>query len=772
VVVPFLLIYTILSATMIYQTYQAQDIKLHRELLNIARYYESNLKNFYDFAELSVRISATELEALDGGDQDARRRGEAILTSRFDNAHVINTWLVFEPNAFDGRDALHTGDYPGAPSGRYIRSFNRRGNSWEVAADIDETTLNDRDRAYWYIAPRNSGSIYTDLGLYTPLWDYGNGTPLSSIGVSAPVFRDNTFIGCVGLDFEMNENILGEQFFLDVKRTIFLTDGRLGYSVDTGNMGKTLEDLGFNNSPQIREAMREGRKFLYNGYSELFRIRGLNYFYPMQVKDRFLYIYIVLSQDYIWENMIPVLKPMGISILISLVMVLLLLQYLSRGIAKPIQKLTRTSEAIAAGDLDIRIEYEHAGGELNMITRALSRMVDQFRTSKLLQRRYQNRFDIIIAVHYALFRSKSLGAAFNAALTAVAEYFHVFKASLIFTIEEVPRIAALYPSAEGPEERSEFFSHRQVVNLLGNKKHLTMNYGALRSMQLPFVDFNTRSLCILPLRVDQHLKGYIIMEGNEPDPFVHDDTTLFFISDTLACLLSSQANWMAEPGGGEEAPGNVLEEPVFVQPENTDAFLERAKDIKNLNVDQGLLLIGGEKEKYTELLRVTINVIGEGIRKMRALYADDSAGFGIEIHGMKGALYSIGAELLGDEARKLEFAAKSEDTVYCREQYPAFEEKLRILSRNLASLFPKREGSSQPGSPAELGAVLKKIQTACANFDNAGAQSLLARVNDLKWEDRRISEILHHIGTDVENLEYDGAAEKIKEALEYLENGG
>ncbi|MDR2073101.1 MAG: HAMP domain-containing protein [Spirochaetaceae bacterium] len=782
VVLPFLLVYIILSATMIYQAYQAQTIKTRRELLNMAQYCKSNLINFYEFAELSVRISATELEMLDYNAQNARSRGENILTSRFNNAHVINAWLIFEPNAFDGRDALHTGDYSGAPSGQYIRSFNRKGNSWEIAPDITETMLDNQDMAYWYIIPRDTGKIFTDLGEFRPLWDYKNNKTVSSISVAAPVFRNGKVIGCAGLDFEMDEEILGATMRLDVQTTIFLSDGRLGYSVNTGNVGKTLETLEFDNVPQIRKAMQNREQLLYNGYSGISHTKSLNYFYPVRLKDRFIYIYIALPLEYVWQNMFPVLKPIGFSIFVSLVMFFLLLQYLSRGISKPIQKLTQTSEAIVAGNLDLCIEYTHSEDELNMITRALGRMVDQFKISKLLQLRYQNRFDVILDIHYALFRSESLSEAFNATLKVVAEYFRISKGTLIIIQENSPRIAAVYPPA-ALEEHSEFFSHHQVVKLIGNKKHLVMNYGTLSSMQLPFVGFSTKSLCILPLRTNECLMGYIIMEENEPEPFVHDDTILLFIGDTLAYLLESLPQRALETAGsatggtgtaagtGTEAAEEPLEEPVFIQPENTEAFLEKAKNIQNLNVDKGLLLIGGEKEQYTELLRITIKVIGEGIQKMRGLYAENSTDFGIEIHGMKGALYNIGAELLGDEARKLEFAAKSDDTTYCQEHYPGFEEKLRILSRNLASLFPQQESGTKTGTPGELKELLQKIQETCANFDNTGAQSLLARANSFKWEDERIVEALRKIGSDVENLEYEGAAEKIKETLQYLGSG-
>jgi HPt (histidine-containing phosphotransfer) domain-containing protein len=309
-----------------------------------------------------------------------------------------------------------------------------------------------------------------------------------------------------------------------------------------------------------------------------------------------------------------------------------------------------------------------------------------------------------------------------------------------------------------------------VLRLLGNKKILVMNYGALSSIRLSFVDFTTKALCILPLPVNGLLKGYIIMQGTKSESFVHDDTTLLFIGDTLAYLLNFRANWEKEisDAGAFPASLTVQEERAVNQNEGADDFLEKVKTIADLDISKGLLLIGGGKEEYSELLRVTIHAIGESIEKMHRLYEETPGEFGIAVHGMKGALYSIGAENLGEEAQKLEFAAKSGDTAYCSSHYLEFEEKLKTLSRNLSSLFPREERNLKTGDPAELEKVLEKILEACNVFDSSGAQTFLSRTRVFKWEDDRIREELRGIEGEIENIEYKGAAEKIEALLQYL----
>ncbi|MDR2662484.1 MAG: HAMP domain-containing protein [Treponema sp.] len=771
VIIPFIVIYIGLSAFIMHQVYQAQIIKAGQELHKLALYNSVNLKNFYEVIELSAQIAAAELEKIDPESPTARDMGAHILAARFHKPQVINAWLAFEPNVFDGRDTLHTADYPGVPSGRYIRSLTRKGSFWEEShALIDERDLENADR---YRIARDTGLVFTDLGGRQLLGNYGGGV-ISRMGVVSPVFRNGRVIGCVGLDVELDEYTLGERIIPPAVSAIFLPDGRLGYSTRPENVGKGLETLGFSGGNRIRGAMdRKESVYLYNEYSGISGTRSFSYFYPVQINGRFLYICTSIPQQYVWLNTIQDIKPIGISLLASLVVFTVLLFFLSRTISTPLQKLITACEALASGNLDVRIDLSRSGDELGMITKSLSRMAEQFRTSKMLQRRYQTRIDIIMALHEALFRGSSLPEAFYGGLAVTAEYFGIYKAALIFIAGESPLIRAVYPSQKSGEEKGSFFSHNLVVNLLGNKKHLTMNYGALSAMQLPFVDFKTRALCILPLRTNNTLRGYIIMEGKEPEAFIHEDTTLIFLGQTISSILSCRTAWEQETAAEGDKIDTPPEkpDPGILPPENAALFLEKAKAIQNLNIEQGLLLIGGEKEKYTELLRVTIKVITEGILTMRSLHRQNLPGFAIEVHGMKSALYSIGAEPLGDEARQLEFAAKSDDTAYCAENYPPFEEKLRALSRNLAALFPRQERSSRTGSGQELLELLEKALEACSNFDAAEADRILASLTELKWEDQNVADTLADIENDLENLEYDGAVNRISRLLETLGNG-
>ncbi|MCL1814438.1 MAG: hypothetical protein FWG27_01250 [Treponema sp.] len=768
VVLPFLAIYMILSAVIFYQAYNHQIDKAAKQLHTLAVYNESNLRKLYEILELAVMVCAAELETIDGNNPNAREMGETIIVSRFHNSNIIYAWLAFEPHAFDGNDNPHTEEYP--PSGRFIRSFARNGNSWKITNDINETDLKNQSKSHWYIIPRDTGILYSDLGSDETFWDYGSGSA-SSFGISAPIFRNKRIIGCVGLNAALNEKTLGDEIFPEMVSAIFLPGGTVGYSLKTEILGKTLEELGFTSAGQIRMQMEEKKPiYLYGEHSKISGVKSYNYFYPVQIKEKIVYLHTSLPLQEVWKNTFSILLPIATSLTISLVIFLMLLLYFSRGIAAPLKKLIIDSEDLVTGNLDKHIEIVHSHDEMEMISKSLSRMAEQFKASKLLQERYRNRYDIILRIHYSLFRSPSLSEAINATLIAISEYYSVYKAALVFMIKNHQKIVASYPSEIQKEETNEFIAHDQMVNLLEGKKYLTMNSNTLEAAKLSFVAYNTKSLCILPLRIKETLNGYIILEGKETEALIHDDTTLLYLGDTLCYLLNYRANWEQELSATAKqnpsdsfAPGeNGMK---MFMPENTDTFLEKAKTIQNLNVERGILLIGDEKEKYTELLKVTIKTISDVIIKLRRFHTGDLHAFAIEIHGIKGSLYSIGNEALGDEARQLEFAAKSDDAEYCKENYPFFEEKLRTFSRNLAALFPQREQNYHKGNVQELAEILIKAREACNNFDISAVNSILSPLSSLKWDNETIQKHLQNIFSDMENLEYDGMAGKISHLL-------
>jgi hypothetical protein len=286
----------------------------------------------------------------------------------------------------------------------------------------------------------------------------------------------------------------------------------------------------------------------------------------------------------------------------------------------------------------------------------------------------------------------------------------------------------------------------------------------MREKEIDFIEKNTLFLCILPFLEEGNLRGYIIMEGD--DILVHDDSNLLFISDTISYMLGARLSARKpDPAAYHTPPDAALK--------NTVSIPAAARLIDGLNVDKGISLVGGSEEQYGELLRLSAKVFIEGIQRLSALYQKDIPAFAVEVHGMKGALYTIGADSLGDKAKDLELAAKGGDATYCTEGYPGFEEKLGGFARKLAAITERpRSAPKSAGSGAMLAAALRDALEAVEQFNSTLAGKIVSPLLEYSWAEDGIGGSLEKISNALENIDYDESGRLIAGLLESIGEGG
>jgi HPt (histidine-containing phosphotransfer) domain-containing protein len=231
-----------------------------------------------------------------------------------------------------------------------------------------------------------------------------------------------------------------------------------------------------------------------------------------------------------------------------------------------------------------------------------------------------------------------------------------------------------------------------------------------------------------------------------------------------------------EAVNGPAAQGDAADQEAALEEASTREerpVIQAARTVAGLNVDRGLLLIGGDEEQFEELLRISAKVFSEGIQKMRRQHREDIPGFAIEVHGMKGALYNIGAEDLGDLAKKLELAAKAGEDAYCVEAYPEFESRLAAFGTRLMEITGREAGPAGDGSLPELIDALHKTLGAVKKFDAILAAKILRPFTACSWDPAASPEAaLRGIVEALENIDYDEAEGLITGLLRRLEASG
>jgi HPt (histidine-containing phosphotransfer) domain-containing protein len=168
-----------------------------------------------------------------------------------------------------------------------------------------------------------------------------------------------------------------------------------------------------------------------------------------------------------------------------------------------------------------------------------------------------------------------------------------------------------------------------------------------------------------------------------------------------------------------------LPEPITERDDDLP-IIAGARKISDLDVDMGVSLIGGSQARYAELLKLSKRVLSASIQKLGEFLPGDLRGFAIEAHGTKGALFNIGARELGEQAQKLENAAKEEDAETCVALYECFRESLSGFTERLAAIMAEDAEPREPGSLETMAAELPKAKARRLAFDSFAALDILS----------------------------------------------
>jgi HAMP domain-containing protein len=797
VTIPLMLIYALQSVFVVQNLIHDRSERAKQDVKHAALFNEINLQKYVDTARLALTITIRELQDIDTARPDARDLGEQVLVSGFGNSALVNSWLIFEPNAFDGRDEEHRGEYPG--EGRYIRSYVRQGDGYVEAPDMDETLLDNMNAASRYLVPGISRepfvSINDEYGLSR---DYGAGEEqFGCISLSAPVFRNGEFIGCVGQDLLLTEEVLGPEMIPGVVSALFTTAGILFCHRDPGKVGKSLEELGFPGAGRIREALDRGESlFLSGARSPLLNTGALACFYPVKLGgfDRFIYVYTTVPESGVRDPLFPLLRLFLCVFVLFLIIFIVFFYYLFRAVSRPLRELNLACEAVSRGKFNTEIVRSRSRDEIGTLIQSFHRMVEQFRMHITMQEQSQKLLDMYTRLYKALYRHGRMEDVFDEMMPVIGNFFAIRRALLVIVAGEAARVFASFEPGKGVQrvEGEQFLYHQQAAALLAGKRYLSLNAEALRQQKVDFAGSHVLFLCLLPFLVSNDLRGYIIMEGDsETGPVVHHDAALLFLSETISFMLSqgeaaamSAAPVQQNSGSAARAgkPAEAVESESALPGKEELPVIKAARTIKELDVDRGLFHAGGVEEQYGELLRISARSFTAKMQTMRSLYTADLPAFSIEIHGIKGALNAIGAGGLGEQARELEFAAKAGDTRYCTGIYPFFEEKLAVFTTQLEAITKKREIPSRgPGSIPALIDALEEVLEASRMFDSTRAAGRVSSLLGYSWEDGRakettespprIEETLERISDALDSMDYDEAEQDIVLLLEYLKAG-
>ncbi len=196
-------------------------------------------------------------------------------------------------------------------------------------------------------------------------------------------------------------------------------------------------------------------------------------------------------------------------------------------------------------------------------------------------------------------------------------------------------------------------------------------------------------------------------------------------------------------------------------------IIEPEIDIPGVNVTQGMALIGGDKDNYKQILSV---YYADGNKKCSSIpqhfNKNDILAFKTEVHALKSASASIGANELSVMAAKLEAAAQNSDTQYIDGNIDDFLTNFRkildaihpIIKANEPSKNESSQSNSPPGDAAFLAEMLHSLYEAIDFANISQIEEILAKLQEFSWQPEVAQELLQ-IREHIAVFDFDTALE-------------
>ncbi|MDR2096224.1 MAG: response regulator [Treponema sp.] len=125
-------------------------------------------------------------------------------------------------------------------------------------------------------------------------------------------------------------------------------------------------------------------------------------------------------------------------------------------------------------------------------------------------------------------------------------------------------------------------------------------------------------------------------------------------------------------------------------------------EIEGLDTEKGLAMTGGTEAAYREVLERYCRDVEERLPALRGLPSlEDMPSFVIQVHALKSASASIGAEALSTKAQLLENAGRADDLGVIAEHLPVFRQNISTLATRIrAALHLDEKPEEEPDKTA------------------------------------------------------------------------
>ncbi|MWW65983.1 HAMP domain-containing protein [Pseudomonas aeruginosa] len=320
-----------------------------------------------------------------------------VRTALAANPEVLGLYVVFEPNALDGKDELFV-DQPALGSndkGRFSLYWaqatpGQLESESMIESELADTSSGPSGAAYnaWYTCPKESGQPC----VLDPYFDKVGERQLLMTSIAFPLELDGKVIGVMGLDINLsNLQALSEQgnreLYDGVGQVGILSPAGLfaGNSRDAGLLGKNLAKADPQHAGELLQLLAAGKSRLFNENDDLKVLQPLQPIPGAKPWGVLLEVpkSALLGPALALERQLDDMRREGTWVELGLglgaaVLGLLVVWLSARGVTRPILGVAHMLRDIASGEGDLTQRLPHTGrDELGELAGWFNRFLDK-----------------------------------------------------------------------------------------------------------------------------------------------------------------------------------------------------------------------------------------------------------------------------------------------------------------------------------------------------------------------------------------------------------
>jgi methyl-accepting chemotaxis protein len=307
---------------------------------------------FFD-SHLSVaETMASSFQLAKTGGTMTREEGVQVLKNVLaSQSKAVDVWVIWEPNAFDGKDAANIGKIDSDPTGRYVPLVLRDGDKFAV----DKCYGFDTD-AYYMEPKKTMKPFISEPAVYKI-----GGKDVNMVTITAPIIVDGKFVGAAGVDIEVQtvvDQINSVKLFGDGYLKLIGTTGVLISHPNKDNIGKVAEELEGDKGKALLADVLAGNVHSEILYSSTFKGNAFKMFILMSLTES--------GPTWLIGSTIPLKGiereansirniTIGAATVGALIIAIITFLYISN-LTLAISKVAQSATVIATGDLRVDID--------------------------------------------------------------------------------------------------------------------------------------------------------------------------------------------------------------------------------------------------------------------------------------------------------------------------------------------------------------------------------------------------------------------------------